>query len=236
MSDVFSSDQSVTGQETAPQSDPYADLLAEITNEDGVQKYKDAQDALVGLKNAQEHIRKLQQENTEYRSELDKRLSAAQVLEELKTRNKPDEKPSHEFSPEVIQELVDKRLEARTKEQVAKDNVKKVNEVLTAKFADKAKEVVDAKARELGLSPESLKQLSAESPNAVLALFGAASTKQDAVPGKPQGSVNTEANPTFSKRNYAYYQNLRRTDARAYREVYSQMLRDAEKMGSEFYS
>lgn len=230
--DVFSADQPVSeGQESTPTNDPYADKLQEIVNEEGVQKYKSIEDAIEGLKHSQEFIAKLKQENEQFRSEIDKRLSAEQVLKELKAENKPDEKPSTEFSPEAIQELVDKRLEAKTVEQRAKANEDLVQQKLKQEFGDKANEIVMSKAKEMNLSPDNLRKLSQESPQAVFSMFGLASTKQESVASKLHSSVNTEASPPTGERNYQWYNKLRRDNPGQYKQMYSQMMRDAEKPG-----
>lgn len=235
--DVFGSDQGQReeGQDATLSNNPHADLLASIVNEEGVQKYKSIEDALEGLRNSQEFIGKLKEENQTYRSELDKRLSAEQVLKELKAATKPDEKPSTEFSTEAIQELVDKRLEAKTVEQRMKQNETVVQQTMLKEFGEKANEIVKGKAKELGLSSEGLRKLSQESPAAVLAMFGLAPTKHESVTTKLHSSVNTEASPSTETRTYQWYQKLRRENESQYRTLYPQMLRDAERMGEGFY-
>jgi hypothetical protein len=191
--DLFSSDQTnEEGQETPNENQP-ADLLAGILNEEGVQKYKTVEDAIEGLKHSQDFIAKLKEENQQFRSEIDKRLSAEAVLKELKAENKPAEPPSSEFSEEALQELVDKRLEAKTVEQRAKANEDLVQQKLKQELGEEAMKIVKAKADEMGLSLDNLKKLSQESPQAVFNMFGMASTKQDSVAPKLHSSVNTDA-------------------------------------------
>jgi hypothetical protein len=79
--DVFGSDQTTTNpQEGSPSPAATEDLLKQIVNEDGSQKYKSMEDAIGALRSSQEHIPKIEAENTQLRAEVDKRMSAEQVL------------------------------------------------------------------------------------------------------------------------------------------------------------
>jgi hypothetical protein len=234
--DVFAEDQTATqGQESNSSNDVVADLLSQIVNAEGVQKYSTIEEALKGTVNGQQHITKLEEENRKYREEIDKRMSAEQVLAELKAKEKPDEKPSTEFSPEALQELVDKRLEARTESEKAKANEDLVQSAMRKEFGEKSNEIVSAKAKGLGLTPEALRELSQASPQAVLTMFGLASTKQESVPTRLNSGVNTEAQPVVSERSYQWYRKLRRDDYTQYMKLYPQMMADAEKQGDDFY-
>ena len=235
--DVFAADQPVEGQESTSTNNPYEDLLTEIVNEEGVQKYKSIEDALGGLKHSQDFIAKLKQENEQFRSELDKRLSAEAVLKELKAERKPDEKPSSEFSPEAIQELVDKRLEARTSEERAKANEQLVQAQLKERFGEESGKIVRREAEKMGLSTEDLRELSRKSPDAVLNMFGAASTKpKENVPSRLHASTNSEASIPTTGMRYADWQKLRRENYGEYQRRYPEMLKQAEKLGDSFYS
>jgi hypothetical protein len=234
--DVFAADQPVEGQESTPTNDPTADLLASIVNEEGVQKYATIEDALKGAAAAQEFIGKLKEENQTFRSELDKRLSAEAVLKELKAESKPDEKPSSEFSPEAIQELVDKRLEAKTAEERARANEQYVQAKLKERYGDESQKIVQSQAQQMGLSSEDLRALSHKSPEAVLTMFNAASTKpQENVPSRIHPSTNSEATPVSSGMKFNDWQKLRRDNPGEYTRRYSEMLKQAEKMGESFY-
>lgn len=222
--DVFGSDQTTTTTVT----DGNADLLSTIVNAEGVQKYSTTEEALSGLKHGNEHISKLEAENKELRNEVDKRMSAENVLAELKAEKKPDETPSTEFSPEAIQELVDKRLEAKTNETRTKANEDHVQSAMRKKFGEKSTEIVAAKAQELGLSTEGLRQLSQNSPQAVLAMFGLVSETQESTPSKLHSTVRTDSFEPTGKRDYAWYSKLRKENPSEYRKQYPQMMKDAE--------
>ena len=68
-------------QETTSQEQP--DLLNMFKREDGSLKYKSTEDAFKALQHAQEHISKLERENGEYRSEIEKRKSVEDSVQTL---------------------------------------------------------------------------------------------------------------------------------------------------------
>lgn len=237
MSDVFSSDQNTAnGTESTSEANPVSDLLATIVNEDGVPKYDSVEKALGGLKHAQEHIAKLQQEAAERQAELDKRLAAEDVLKELKASKQTDEKPSSQFDAEAIKGMVHNELEALTSKQRAAQNISTVNERMTSKFGEKAGEMMATKAKELGLSLDKAKELAGESPDALLAMFGLASNQQGTVsPGKVTSSIDTERE-NFSDsgtKNWRYWQKLRRESPKEYTARYTEMFKSRESMSAE---
>ena len=235
--DVFGSDQTNEGQGETTSTPDYTDTLSQIVNEEGVQKYNSVDDALKGLAHGSEHIRKIEAENRELRGEVDKRMSAEKVLQELKAKEKTDEKPSTDLTPEALQELVDKRLEARTSEDKAKANEDHVQQAMRKAFGEKSQEIVSMKAQEMGLSIEALRQLSKDSPQAVLKMFSLASDNQESAPTKLHSTVRTDNFNTDGKRNYQWYMNRWKDNPTLKRNEYSQMLKDAETArttGEEF--
>jgi len=236
MSDVFGSDQTTDGQATTPVNEGYADQLAQIVNADGAQKYKTVEEALKGGMEGQTYIAKLEQENSQFRTEIDKRMSAEDVLAELKAGNKPDGTPPPVVDTEALEKLVDTRLDARTTAQTTKANEDLVQSKLRAEFGEKATDIVDTKAREMGLSPEALRQLSQNSPQAVLTMFGLASQPQEHTPTSLKGTVRTDSLTDTGVRNYQYYRKLSKDNPRLYKEQYSAMMADANKQGDDFFN
>lgn len=76
-----------------------------------------------------------------------------------------------------------------TKKHQASKNLETVTQTLISKYGDKAKALVDAKAAELGLTPQLLQTIAAESPQAFLAYFERTSGST----GPAKSSVNTAA-------------------------------------------
>jgi hypothetical protein len=159
------------------------DLLMTIKNENGEPKYKTVSDALKALANSQAFIPQLLSEKKTVEEELKqlreqalKQQSIEEVIAKLTANNekKPEEvtPPASGLSADAVAELVRKELQAVNSQSQFKKNLDEVNNTLKQKFGDKAKEVLAAKANELGTSVEDLGELAKKSPAMVLALFG----------------------------------------------------------------
>lgn len=174
--------------EQVPSASTYADLLGNIKNEQGVQKYATIEEALKGLANAQEYIpqvkTQLSQREVELqqlREELAKRKAVEEVIASLKPQQpepvvEPTSQPSQGLNQEDILALVQQQLTASKQQETQQSNVSKVRSALVSKYGEKAQEVASARAAELGMSMETLSSLSASSPDAVLALLNATSS------------------------------------------------------------
>lgn len=185
--DPFSS-----GNPTPPASPD--DLLAAIKNEQGEPKYKTIEDALKALANSQAFIPKLLDEKRTVEEELKSLREKAGKIDSIEevvrklTENQPkpvETPPASGVSAETVAELVKKQLEEITTQTQAKQNFTEVQNALKQKFGEKTKEVVAAKATELGVTPDKLGELAATSPAMVLALFN---TPKSTVAPTPAGS------------------------------------------------
>jgi hypothetical protein len=195
---------------TPPTPASPADLLLTIKNENGEPKYKTVEDALKALANSQAFIPQLLQEKKTVEEELkqlreqaSKAASIEEVLSKLtaNTEKKPEDEtpPASGLSAEAVAELVRKELQAVSSKTQQEKNLAEVNNSLKQKFGDKAKEVLAAKAAELGSSVEELGELSKKSPAMVLALFN--SQKHTITPTTPS-SFNlprTSSEPELEK-------------------------------------
>lgn len=188
--------------------DVWADKLLAITNDDGKPKYENIDKALDALKASQDHIKRLEAENATDKQKMTELTEAANRAAELEetirtmTTNQNNsnsaEKPQVDnndkggLSEEKAAELIKKLLNENKQVDAAVQNVKEVNDKLTTKFGDKAPEIIDAKAKELGVTKQQLKELSATSPAMVLALFGGSTNS----PLPTTSSVNTASMKT----------------------------------------
>ena len=198
-SDVFSGTTSAPAENTTSAPTDYADLLGGILNEQGKPKYDSIPKALEGLANAQQYIPELKstlsqkdQEIAALKAELEKRAAVEDVVTRL-TANQSQ--PQGQGQPpatsgldqEAVLNLVRQQLEQSNVEAQAKTNYAQVQQALSQKFGEKARDVIQQKANELGTSPQELGRLASQNPKMVLALFNA-----EAKPSvKPTtGSVN----------------------------------------------
>lgn len=141
-------------------------------------------------------------------------------------------------SEDEIQSLVEKTLTAREEAQTVQQNLTQVESQLSSLYGDEAKEVVDKKAKELGLTNKRLQEIASESPSAFFALIG---EKPPEFKPLTQGSIRTESvnmQAGNSKRNNDYYSKLRRENPRLFHsaQTQEQMLQDRKKLGQAFYN
>lgn len=164
--------------------DGLSSLLGQIKNKEGAPKYKSVEDALKGLQHAQEHIARLEQEAAN-RQEL---MTRVQTMESLLERlgEKPAEDHREQVQPKLREEEVLSILERRETAKVQAANRQAVLEALKSKFGEKANEVLETKARELGVTTRFLGDMAAQSPKAVLDYF-----KESKPSSAVQGTVNT---------------------------------------------
>lgn len=182
-------DQQVAEPQQQQQQQPstevnFADLLKDIRNESGEQKYDSLPKALEGLKNAQAYIPQLKTELQTKDAEianLKAKLEQAGALEEVVSRlTASQQQPTGKEQPpatngldeQAVMNLVKNVLQQSEQQKSAQSNIVKVQDALTAKFGDKTVEALEAKAKELGTTRQQLGELASQNPALVLALFG----------------------------------------------------------------
>lgn len=188
-------------QETpaAPQSDPFADLLQGIRNEQGEQKYRDVKTALEALKNSQQFIEQLKNEKRDVeareaaaRVELEKMGTIDDYVKRLQNKDAnadaPKETPKggEGLSEARLAQLLDERLTAREMQAVEAANRNAVEAELQKVHGDNAAGFIKQRAKELGMSVNDLETLAKRTPNAALQLLGG-TPKPSVAPS--QGSI-----------------------------------------------
>lgn len=163
-------------------------------------KYKSVEDALKSVPHAQEHIKTLEQQLAELRAkdaenmaELQRRRTAEELLTEMNKGKQNDvvTPTGVEADPEVLSQLVERVLEKKQTESVAKNNAQSVVTKLKEVYGDKAREAYISLASSNGMSIEFLDKLAMTSPNALLKLAGVGNVKQSS--GKISSDVQTTA-------------------------------------------
>lgn len=178
----------------------FSDLLGQIVNEKGEQKYKTVQDALYGLKHAQEYIPSLKHEKEDKDKEIETLRERVEQLSSLEqtvlelTREK--EKPGttvQSLNEEDIANLVRQTLTKTQSEATQIQNIQIITSTLREKFGDKAENVFYDKAKELGLTVDEMNALAAKTPKAVLTMLGISGEGVHKQPGftPTTSSVNT---------------------------------------------
>lgn len=148
-------------------------LLAGITNAEGNQKYATIEDALKGLNSAQEHISRLEQENTTFKQGVEKSTTLQDVLNAMKPQESeaaPTSAPT--LDEGTIAELLEKVVERRDTASAQKSNASKVANKFQEVHGEEAEAKYYAAAAEVGFSKMEINRLSASNPTAVLKLLG----------------------------------------------------------------
>jgi hypothetical protein len=194
--------QEPSAANTQPTSqNPLDTLLQDIKNERGEPKYKTVEDALIGLKHAQEFIPKVKEEKSaaekelaDLREELNRLKGLEETVFELTQRKEQTSTNGVALNEEDIAKLVERTLTSKQQEELYKKNQQTVVSTLTEKFGKEAENVFYGKAQELGLSVEEMNTLASKNPKAALTLLGVTETvahKQTSVSPSP-GAINSE--------------------------------------------
>jgi LysM repeat protein len=175
------SDNSIFGEQSEPQTPagseddkPAADqLLGAITNSEGKQKYSTVEDALKGLQAAQEHISRLESENTDYSN----KAATAKTMEDVLAAMKPQGVAEPEGSPAQLDEatlanVVDTLLNKRETATTQTQNTKAVAAKFTDKYGKDAEMTYYKLSSEIGFSKEEINRLAASNPTAVFKMLG----------------------------------------------------------------
>lgn len=200
MTDVFDPNTQTPNPDAL--SDPFADKLKTIVNDNGQPKYDSTGKALDALAASQAHIKKLEDEakareieNQRLREEATKAAALEEIVQRLTPAPKspPVDPPKTVDVDEAIAKKVQDALSAREAANAANANGMTVRNALVTKFGDveKARDAIAAKAAELGMSVSAIQQMSTQSPKAVLALFGVAAPVNSA----PTTPSSTPLNP-----------------------------------------
>lgn len=198
---------------SAPTLDAYTTKLASIKNERGEQKYDSLDKAIEALQHSQEYIPELktkvstyEQEIERLKNELDKRQTVEDVISRLTPHQPSSPEPTSQvkgLDEQAVQQMLQRELSSREQALIRQSNTDKVSSAITAKYGDKAKEIVVAKAQELGMTLQALGELSATSPSAALALFSAQSHANTSAPvgssvRLPEATIEVDLKPTKS--------------------------------------
>jgi len=219
-------------------------------------KFKTPDDLAKAKLESDRFIEKLQNEQRELREELSKRLSAEEALKRAREAGSvadPQTPPERTPPPQQRQETTDigseveKVLRRREQETTLKSNIDSVTSKMKDLYGsvDKAAEVVQSRAQELGMSVSQLQTLASENPKAFFKLVGV----EDKPSGAPQTSSWSNTKNTTAMKSaagstavapgtYKWYSELRKSDPAAFfsPRVQLQMDKDAREKGEKFYS
>lgn len=184
-----STQEEVKQPETTPMSGLFVDQLSSIKTEDGRQKYADVPTALASIPHAQAKISELSSKVEQLEAELAKKKGVEEMLERIETSKTAEGTPSNAALDEAkVMELLQRQFSQVETEKLKEANRKTVVGSLEAQFGDKAQDVFNSKAEELGVNPMFLSDLAMQHPKMVLSYFSQPTTNKA---NPTVGSVNT---------------------------------------------
>jgi hypothetical protein len=160
---------------------------------------------------------------------------------------KPETPVVAPLSDEDLETRIENKLTERNEKEQRKHNQNIAAARLVEVFGDatKAKEAINLKALELGVSSKWLEDTAATSPTAFFSAMGVKpSTEAPTSTPAPKGNVNPEALVNAGHQiqakpgTFAYYNAIRKSDPKLYRDASTQraMHNDAVRLGAAFYS
>lgn len=220
--DIFSDNNQNKNQQPNPagtppqsQTDPFVDLLAEIKNENGENKYKSVEDALKALKASQQFIETLKEEKKGTESELEAartELAKMSNIEDFVNRISPNAEPKKPeptgnenkgLSEEEITKLLESALARRETQFQQDNNLSSVISIISQEHGDKASDFIATRAKELNTTPAQLRDLAKSNPTMALTLLN---VKSKAPIQPSQSTINSNTNipnnnepPKFTK-------------------------------------
>lgn len=246
---VFGDDSTTSGDQKEKTTENKADQLSfldRLLQEKG-DHWKEPEIIAKGYLHAQQRIKELE----EYEEKAKEQDYAKQLLSRLQeqapapTSGKTEENKRQgsaeaentTLAPEDLESLIERTLTKRETENSIKENLREAERQLVEKFGTEASSRVEARAKELRMSKDELKELAGKSPTAFLTLLGEAPARD--TNSSPKASVNTVGfENSGAKRDHSWYQKLRRENRNLYYspEIQMQMFNDRVKLGDNFYN
>lgn len=201
-------------------------------------KYRDAETALKSIPHAQEHISSLEKTLEELRSDLAKREATETLLKRLEEKGEALgslNEESSTLSQDSVEKIVESVVSKRENRGKFLGNIDRVQTAMIAKYGEKAPEKVLEIAKTVGLSVKELEELAGRAPEAFMKFFEGSSAIETVT--DKSTLKETSSQDTSGKKNFEYYQKIRRENPTAYysaamqREVHE----TAKKMGQDFY-
>jgi hypothetical protein len=213
-------------------------------------KDKPVEEVLKAKVEADLHIKNLEREKAEmyemYKAQHEELLAKAKFEEYIDQMRKPPETPvalppansdTKPFDPNEIKELLRGELSLYETQKREQENFGKVQSKLRERFGDNYASVLKDQQINLGLSAEDVNSLAKKSPEAFFKMLGLNETQHMDYQTPPRNSQrNDNFAPKTVRRDWAYYQNLKKTNPMLYLDpkISAQMERDAQELGSAF--
>lgn len=207
-------------------------------------RYATVEELAKGKQEADAFIEQLKSETAGLREDLSKRPTMEDIQDIVKSYASEQESTNSNVSGEDIQKLVQTELQASKVADKQADNVKQASDKMFELYGDKAKEVVQQKANELGVAVEYLEQMAAANPKIFYATMGVQDNPNNQ--GSDGGNHQPEGHNAeqFQKKTeqqtgtWSYYRQLRKENPKNYwsPKVQNEIFRLRKEQGPEFYN
>lgn len=240
MADIF-------GADTITPDDNENDITLDTLVGEG-RKYKDPNQLAKAYTHADAEIDRLRAQLAEKETEarvlrdLNEARSTQKPTNEQPTEDRqqqPDPNPAQK--PEDISELVRRELTQAEAERRKTDNINRAAEVMNGHYgsAAKAQEAIRARAAELGVNFEWLRDAAANSPNAFFATMGINPAARSAsTPGHSPEVIRQPQSGTSGTKGFRYFEELRKTSPKAFYSpaIQQEMFAARRELGDKFYT
>ncbi|MAZ33825.1 MAG: hypothetical protein Tp178MES00d2C33159091_39 [Prokaryotic dsDNA virus sp.] len=241
MADIFSKDPIEENENNNEITLSFEDLVGEG------KKYANPDELAKAYANADGFIQtsKAEKARLEAENKVLKDLAEARKKsnsEEQPRGQEPDpagQRPNEDDNKEDLSAKIAEMMNERDTQKKFTDNVNSVSEKLANHYGSgaKAQKALQDKAAELKVDVSWLMDMAGRSPEALYRTVGLDS-KSFSSPNASSGDVNTAAlNRNANRRNFKYYEELRKADSRAYYSphVQRELMKDAREQGAKFY-
>ena len=227
--------------------DETKDWHAELVGEG--KKYADEKALALSRVHADRHIAFVESENAEMRNEilrLKQEANAGAKLQELLDKlDSQQQLTSREQTPhsnedikpalklDEVESLVSSKIQQHEQQRREQDNYNQVKAKLTERFGNNFKTVLKDKSDALGLSDEEVNTMARKNPNLFIKTFDLnAQSETFQTPPRTSGIFSPKLP---QKRNWNYYQDLKKKTGAWDKATRLQMEKDAQALGEAFY-
>lgn len=228
--------------------DPDKDYFSELVGEG--KKYKDPVAAGRALAEKDAHIARIERENKEYREKVKTTQTLEEIVNQIRearaleqsNQNDGDNQGRNLETPAIkkedIEALLEERLTKRDRDNIERNNLSSVMEMAEKVLGPNYQRELEKRRQALGLGQDFLTDVARKNPKAFAKIMELDEKKDMSLFSPPVTERNPVSNGHDPKKNWKYYQKLRRDNPQAYAEAERslEILRAAENLGEAFYS
>lgn len=230
-----------------PVVDDNKDYLTDLVGEG--KKFKDTKDLAKGKYHADLTIETMKRQQDQLREDYERLLDESRaraklesLIEQLNKKPDPTPEPKVEdtttkpaMSLEEYEALMERKLSDYETRKKQSENLSLVEKTLKQRFGDRYTDVLNNLVEDLGVTKDFIDFNAKNNPKVLLRMLDEKPSETFQAPAR-----STQRQTHFSakeeERTWSYYQNLKRTDPKLYRDpkTTNQMISDYERLGTKF--